>query len=108
MAFKGLLHIINTQPHFEGSIEIRDLDMEPLIPVVYKKNDYVSGRLSAKAQISLDGANPAIMQRTLKGQGTTEIMNGALRNRNVVKEVFDRLSPVLAITNALGENYLRN
>lgn len=102
VVFKGLLQLINAQPQFGGTLEIKDLDMEPLIPVVYKKSDYISGRLSAKAQISLDGANPEMIKRTLKGQGTTGIKDGALRNRNVVKEVFDRLSPVLSITSALG------
>jgi len=102
VAFKGMLRVIRTMPHFEGTLEVRDLDMEPVIPEVYKKGDYVSGRLSTQAQISLDGANPAILKRSLKGQGTTGIQNGALRNRNVVKEVFDRLSSVMAITNALG------
>jgi len=98
--FKGLLKVINTLPHFEGTLEVRDLDMESVIPEVYKKGDYVTGRLSAKAQLAFDGANPAMIQQSLKGQGTLEIRDGALRNRNLIKEVFDRLSPVLAITNA--------
>ncbi len=100
--FKGRLKAINTQPHFEGTLEVRDLDMASVIPEVYKKSDYITGRLNAKTQLSFEGANPAILTRSLKGQGTIEILDGALRNRNLIKEVFDRLSPVLAITNALG------
>jgi hypothetical protein len=100
--FKGRLKVINTLPHFEGALEVRDLDMESVIPAIYKKGDYVAGRLSAKTQLSFEGANPAMLQRSLKGQGTIEILDGALKNRNLIKEVFDRLSPVLAITSALG------
>ena len=100
--FKGRLKVVNTVPHFEGTLEIRDLAMESVIPAVYKTRDYVTGRLSAKAQLSFEGANPAILARSLNGQGTIEIQDGALRNRNLIKEVFDRLSPVLAITSALG------
>ncbi|MFH1208748.1 MAG: AsmA family protein [Candidatus Omnitrophota bacterium] len=100
--FKGRLKMVNTLPHFEGTLEVRDLDMESVIPAVYKSGDYVTGRLSVKAQLSFEGANPAMLQRSLKGQGTIEILDGALKNRNLIKEVFDRLSPVLAITNALG------
>ncbi len=100
--FKGRLTVVNTLPQFEGTLEIRDLDMESVIPEVYKKGDYVSGRLSAKAQLSFNGANPDMIERSLKGQGTVEIREGALRNRNLIKEVFDRLSPVLAITSSLG------
>ncbi|MEI7751464.1 MAG: AsmA family protein [Candidatus Omnitrophota bacterium] len=100
--FKGRLTVVNTLPHFEGTLEVRDLDMESVIPDVYKNGDYVSGRLSAKEQLSFDGANPALILQSLNGQGTIEIREGALRNRNLIKEVFDRLSPVLSITNALG------
>ncbi|MFH1799283.1 MAG: AsmA family protein [Candidatus Omnitrophota bacterium] len=100
--FKGHLKLIDNLPHFEGTLEVRDLDMESVIPAVYKRSDYMTGRLSAKAQLSFEGANPATLQRSLKGQGTIEILDGALRNRNLIKEVFDRLSPVLAITNVLG------
>ncbi|MBI4711553.1 MAG: AsmA family protein [Candidatus Omnitrophica bacterium] len=100
--FQGRLKAVNNMPHFEGTLEVRDLDMDSVIPAVYKKGDYVTGRLSAKAQLSFEGANPAALQRSLKGQGTIGILDGALRNRNLIKEVFDRLSPVLAVTNALG------
>ena len=100
--FKGRLKLVNTQPHFEGALEIRDLDMESVIPEVYKKGDYMAGRLNAKAQLSFDGANPAMIERSLQGQGTIEIREGALRNRNLIKEVFDRMSSVLAVTSALG------
>jgi hypothetical protein len=100
--FKGRLKVITAQPHFEGTLEVHGLDIEAVIPAVYKKGEYVAGRLNTKAQLSLEGANPAMLRRSLKGQGTIEILDGALRNRNLIKEVFDRLSPVLAITNALG------
>ncbi len=100
--FKGRLKVVDTLPHFEGTLEVHNLDMESVIPEVYKKGDYMTGRLSARAQLSFDGANPAVLKRSLKGEGTIEIRDGALKNRNLVKEVFDRLSPVLAVTSALG------
>jgi uncharacterized protein involved in outer membrane biogenesis len=100
--FKGRLKLINSLPQFEGTLEIHDLDMASVISDVYKKGEYVTGRLNAKAQLSFDGANPAVITQSLKGQGVLEIRDGALRNRNLIKEVFDRLSPVLAVTSALG------
>jgi hypothetical protein len=100
--FKGRLKLINTLPHFEGALEVRDLDMDSVIPEVYKRGDYVSGRLSAKANLSFEGANPDMIQRSLAGQGTLEIKDGALRNRNLIREVFERLSTVLSVTSALG------
>lgn len=100
--FKGHLRMVHAQPHFEGTLDVRDLDMESVIPEIYKKGDYVSGRLGAKTQLSFDGVSPDLFKQSLKGQGTTEITDGALRNRNISREVFDRLSPVLAVMNLLG------
>jgi len=100
--FKGLLKIVNHLPRFEGSLEVRDLDIESVTPAVYKSKEYLTGQLRAGMQVSLEGANPDSIKRSLKGQGTVEIKNGALKNRNLVKEVFDRLTPVLAVTTALG------
>jgi len=100
--FKGLLKAVGNVPDFEGSLEVRDLDIESVTPSVYKNADHLTGRLTTKTQLSFQGANPDSIKRSLKGQGTLEIKDGALRNRNLVKEVFDRLSPVLAITSALG------
>lgn len=100
--FKGRVNWTNILPHFEGTLEIRDLDLESVIPEVYKQGEYLSGRLNAKAQLSFDGTDPAMIKQSLGGLGTVEIRNGALRNRNLLEEVFSRLSPVMAITTALG------
>lgn len=99
---KGRLKVTKASPRFEGVIEIRALDIESVTPAVYKKGEHVTGRLSVKVQIAIEGANPAALKRSLQGQGTAEILDGALRNRNVIKEIFDRLSPVMAVTHALG------
>ena len=99
---KGHLKLIRAMPHFEGTLAVRDLDMESVIPEVYKHGNYVAGRLSADANLSFEGANPEQITRSLAGQGTLEIKEGALKNRNLIKEVFDRLSSVVAVTSALG------
>lgn len=102
VVFQGRLKSANAMPYFEGTLEIRDLDMESVIPEIYRKNEHVAGRLGAQANISFEGANPATIKRSLQGKGTVEIVKGALKNRNLIKEVFDRLSPVLAVASALG------
>lgn len=100
--FQGVLKLIKSLPLFEGDLEVRDLDIEPVVPEVYKSGNYVTGRLSMKSRVSFEGANPESIQRSLVGQGTIEIKEGAFRNRNLVREVFDKLSSVISVTSALG------
>ena len=102
VVFKGDLKVVNTVPRFDGSLEIRGLKIETVTPEVYKRGEHLAGTLDAKMQLSFENANPESMKRSLRGQGKLVIRDGALKNRNVVKEVFDRISPVIAITNALG------
>jgi hypothetical protein len=99
---QGHLDSFDKIPRFEGTLEADGLDMEPVTPASYKTKEYVSGRLNAKAQISFIGSTPDQVQRSLEGQGTVDIKEGALKNRNLVKEVFDRLSSVIDITSSLG------
>ncbi len=99
---QGHLGSFDKTPRFEGALEVDGLDMEPVTPDSYKTKEYISGRLSAKAQISFMGSTPDQVQRSLEGQGTVDIKDGALNNRNLVKEVFDRLSSVIDVTSSLG------
>ena len=99
---KGRLKMLNDRPRFEGSLDVRDLDMDSVIPSSYKNGAYLTGLLNAKAQGSFAGANPKNILSSLNGQGKIEIRNGAYKNRNLIKEVFDRMSSVIAITDALG------
>jgi len=98
---QGRLEEFDESPRFEGKLEVRDLDLESVTPAVYKEKEYVSGRLGVVAQISFDGSNPETLKRSLRGQGIVTIADGALKNRNLVREIFDRLSSVVAITSTL-------
>ncbi len=102
IALRGMMRFADAKPHFEGQLEMIDLDLETNTPQAYKTNEYLVGRLTLQTQIAFDGVDRETIKRSLKGQGKIEIRDGALKNRNVIKEVFDRLTPVLAVTTALG------
>lgn len=99
---EGKLEFVQNTPRFDGKLEIRDLDLEEVIPPVYKKGEYLNGRLNAKMQAAFEGANPEMIQRSLQGQAAVEIRGGALKNRNLIREVFDRLTPAIVVMGALG------
>lgn len=100
--FKGALKGVDNAPRFDGNLQISGLDMVSVIPEAYKQREHITGRLDAKAQMTVEGANPDMIKRSLNSQGMVEIRDGAIKNRNLIKEVFDRLSSVLAVTSALG------
>lgn len=100
---KGFVNLVSGEPCFKGELEVRALDLDSVIPASYKNGEYVTGFLNAKVQLSFNGANPEMIKRSLTGQGSLEIRDGAYKNRNLVKEVFDRLSSVIAINQVLGE-----
>lgn len=99
---KGTMRFEGVMPHFQGLLKIRALDLDSVTPESYKSGEYVTGFLSMQTQFSFDGMDRDQVLRTLKGQGSFEIRDGAYKNRNLVKEVFDRIGPVIAISQALG------
>jgi uncharacterized protein involved in outer membrane biogenesis len=99
---RGTLKLVQLTPQFEGSMQVRELDLETATPRVYKQAEYLSGILNADLRLSCSGADPKRILQSLDGSGTATIRNGALRNRNVIREVFEKMSPVIAVTGLLG------
>ena len=99
---EGVLKLVDSVPYFDGAFEVRSLDLEPVIPASFKSGEYVSGVLSAQGNLSFRGTSVSMIERSLKGQGRFEIREGSYKNRNLNKEVFDRLAPVVAIAQVLS------
>ena len=98
---KGVLKLENEIPNFKGSLQIRKLDLETLVPEELKKGEYMSGILDSDLQISFKGGNPELITQSLVADGEISIVNGALRNRNLVQEVIEKLSPVIEVAGLL-------
>lgn len=98
----GVLKLIGSVPRVSGKLEIRNLDLGEIIPEVYQKGEYVAGHMNVQAQATFEGANPAMIWQSIQGQGSVEILDGAIKNRNLIREVFDRLSPVILVMGTLG------
>jgi len=99
---KGVLKLVQNIPHFEGTLKIQGLDLETLVPEAYKKGEYLAGILDSDLKLSFDGANPDSILQSLDGDGRVGITNGSLRNRNLVREIMEKMSPVIAVAGLFG------
>lgn len=89
-------------PQVGGTIRAQNLEMASVTPSAYKQDEYLQGLLNGTFFFSFEGAQRDEIQSSLRGGGEIEIRDGALKNRNLVKEIMERLSPVLTVANALG------
>lgn len=98
----GTLKLINNVPRFDGALKLRGLDLESLVPQDRRSGEHLAGALSADLRLSFDGGNPELLLRSLNTAGTVGIANGSVRNRNLIREVLQKMSPVVAVAGALG------
>ncbi|OQA55889.1 MAG: AsmA family protein [Candidatus Omnitrophica bacterium ADurb.Bin277] len=97
ISFKGIMRLIRSLPRFEGAVQVRELDLGSAMLETYQKGEYVAGILNADLRFSSDGGNPAILMRSLAGSGSIRIRDGAIKNRNLIKEILEKTSPVIAV-----------
>jgi uncharacterized protein involved in outer membrane biogenesis len=102
VSLKGVLKMVESVPNIEGTLKIRELDLEGVVPEVYKNGEYLAGMLSSDVRLSSYGGNPEMLLKSLSGRGTIRIENGSLRNRNLVKEILEKMSPAIAVAALFG------
>ncbi len=93
-SMKGLLKLVGSVPKLEGTLQVRDLDLEGVVPESYKNREYMSGILNTDLRLTCEGGNPDTIFRSLTGTGSIRVENGAVRNRNIVKEVMEKIPAV--------------
>lgn len=93
-SMKGLLKLVGSVPKLEGTLQVRDLDLEGVIPETHKTREYMSGILNTDLRLTCEVGNPDTIFRSLTGAGSLRVENGAVRNRNIVKEVMEKIPVV--------------
>jgi len=91
------------KPNFTFTPHIRGMDLKALLPRVSPEfGDGVQGSINLEAKLEGSGDNWESVKRTLKGQGHTEIIKGALKDLNLVKRVLTRVTGLPGIGNLIS------
>ena len=101
MLINGILTDLRKSPQFDGSLAINGLNLEEVLPDSVKRGEYISGKLTANIKGSFQGFNPVEIKRSLSLNGKATILNGALKNRNLIRDIFSRLSSVIPVNQIL-------
>ena len=89
----------------------QDLSLERLLPVTQPEAPHLQGRLSAPVRIQYQSKPGAPVTESFSGAGTLTLVEGRLRNINLLKEVFQRMTVVPGLNERLlgrlPETYLK-
>ncbi len=90
----GSLNGLFDMPSLQIAWKADALELDSFLSAEEKKAEYVAGRLSCAVNMSARGKEMDILKRTLTGAGTVRIEDGAIKNRNFLKENFERITQI--------------
>jgi hypothetical protein len=76
------------------AIRAKRLELASFLSEQGRKGEYVAGTLTAEGDFASRGANPADWIGNLTGQGKVIVEQGALRNRNLLRENLERITQI--------------
>ena len=89
--------------HFTLFPTISGMDLKALLPRLSPElADGFEGRINLEASLKGWGDDWATIQKTLHGEGKTEIRNGVLKDINLVRRVLSRVTGLPGVGNLIG------
>ncbi len=88
----GTVANLTAQPSTSFHVNVTGMNLDQLIPPAGPSEPTLEGRGDAVFEGSFVGTAWPRIARSLEGQGQLSIRNGIIRNFNMVREVFNRLS----------------
>lgn len=89
----GTIRDVMSEPKVTATITLKDLSLKELFPPPPTPDvAQLQGRFSASFEGSMQGKAWPEISKTLAGQGRLTLTEGVIRNLNVVRDLFQRLS----------------
>ncbi len=86
----------------QGSIA--GLDLKQLTPPADPEKPYLEGQASVTFRMTARGSAAPVILQTLTGNAQVYLKQGVLRNMNVLREVFSKLSVIPGVSQSLDQN----
>ncbi len=98
----GTVKQVTTDPQVVAEFALDNLALEALLPPpAHPDAPFLQGLFSASFQGTLQGKSWPAISQTLSGQGRLTVKGVVLRNVNVVRDLFQRLSLLPGLTESL-------
>ena len=89
------------KPKFSLQAAVNQFDLEKITPPKNEEEPATAGILTASFQGSAEGLTAPEIESTLTGSGKLSLQRGVLKNFNVLREVFSRLSVIPSLVERL-------
>ena len=89
------------QAQSQADLRLTGLWLTDLIPPVSQSEPYMEGIASFNLHAGAAGIKDYEIEQTLTGNAQINIQNGVLRNMNVLREIFDKLSMIPGVSKSL-------
>ncbi|MBI4358962.1 MAG: AsmA family protein [Candidatus Omnitrophica bacterium] len=103
VAASGAIQEVMANPHGTLEFTVTDLLLRELLPAQGPSDPQPEGRLGISFNGSFRGTAWPVISRTLTGQGQLKADEGAVRNFNLLREIFQKLSMIPGLERRLQE-----
>jgi uncharacterized protein involved in outer membrane biogenesis len=95
-------------PRFMAASRVQGIDIKELYAFLDPKAEHdIRGRMNADMKLSGSGKNWEAIKPTLRGQGATEVLRGALLNVNIAEATLGGITGIPGLTNVLSPDLRR-
>lgn len=82
---------------------IEGMDLQALLSQKFPKfKDHIEGRLNFKAKLRGEGKDGSALQKSLQGEGKTNVIDGSLKDFNLVEQVLSKITGLPGISNLIS------
>ena len=92
ISLTGALESLSASPQLNGQLTVERVALQQCVPTPQPNEPQVQGALSASLHVTAQGKDSTTWSRSLSGDGTAQVTDGAIANLNILREVFQRLS----------------
>lgn len=90
-------------PRFAATSKVRGVDIAELYSFLDSKAEHdIRGRMNADMKLAGSGETWEAIKPTLRGQGTTEVVQGALLNFNIAEQTLGGITGIPGLTNIVS------
>lgn len=103
IAASGTVNGLGSRPQTVFHLTAAGILLDQFFPVVNPDEPQLTGRLRASFQGTFGGSTWLVISQTLSGQGQLTLEEGAVRNFNILEDLFRRLSLIPGLVEKLKE-----
>ncbi|PIQ85430.1 MAG: hypothetical protein COV74_08950 [Candidatus Omnitrophica bacterium CG11_big_fil_rev_8_21_14_0_20_45_26] len=91
---KGSMANFMRVPVYRLEVALKNLDIASFYTPAQREQEYLAGSVYGNVALTTSGKSAIDIVRSLQGEGHLQVINGALKNRNILRENLEKITQI--------------